>query len=463
MKLARSFGLEKAPPGRIQDFEESFDVDIPWIIDSSRPMILKVPEPALRGSDRFFIRFDMYPQFAPSHKDRHFGFWDIPLKDLRNEEAAISFAGRDLVLRLPEKVLSIPPGWRSNLDLAGYGMIHVSLWERSADRPQQRAVKSSQHLFVSRSGDLSLEFVLVSLTHRCNLACPMCMRHVPAKWESADVSPEVLEALLEAAPSLNTVLLGGIGEPLLYRGFPQLVSELKKRMPSSGRVQFNTNGTLTTAGLFPSIVDAGAGMINFSVDGATQDSYGQVRPGAILADVHRNIAETVKYRDECGRRDLVLTTSFAIQDCNVHEIPDFVEKAASLGLDVAQFTHLRDFASGEFRIQREGVLIPLFEQAKEIAARNGIILGLPPVHPAREFSCRFLQSAYILLSGDVAPCCRMLPGAYPGPTRTFGNVRGTTLKDIWNSGKYRRFRKDILRGDLPDVCRGCNYALGYMI
>ena len=53
--------------------------------------------------------------------------------------------------------------------------------------------------------------------------------------------------------------------------------------------------------------------------------------------------------------------------------------------------------------------------------------------------------AYISPYGDVYPCLNYL----------VGNVRDRSLRQLWNSRRYRLFRREILhRGLFPD-CRGC--------
>ena len=110
----------------------------------------------------------------------------------------------------------------------------------------------------------------------------------------------------------------------------------------------------------------------------------------------------------------------------------------------------------------EEVLAPLFEQASEIGERYGMKMIFPRFYPLDESRCLFMQAAYLWLSGEVAPCCRMIEGAYPGSIRTFGNVHKESLLDIWNSTEYREFRQGVLTRNFPDECKGCNYATGLL-
>jgi radical SAM protein with 4Fe4S-binding SPASM domain len=141
---------------------------------------------------------------------------------------------------------------------------------------------------------------------------------------------------------------------------------------------------------------------------------------------------------------------------------DFVRLASSLGLDAVQFSHRRDFKAGEFRLLQQEKLAPLLEEAAALGEKEGLTVTVPALRASEEFRCRFLQSAYLWLAGDIVPCCRMLPGAYPGPKRFFGNVADRSLGDIWNGEEYRTFRSRVLSGEHPEVCRRCPYAAGLL-
>lgn len=441
---------------------KSFDVHIPWIIEDNTEITLDIHDRHLLGSKKHFIRFDLYPVYSPSHMKRHHGFWDLPLKHVKSERTKLTLNGSELILKNRWRSVRLKPVWKGELDFIGYSMLHVSLWDFLEKPPSQLTVKSSQHVIKSAKRDLPLEHVFLPLTQRCNLKCPMCMRHVPEKWDASDAAPEILQSVLDASPFLHSVILGGTGETLLYGNLVEVVGEFKRTMPEDSQVGFTTNGTLMTEQAASRLIDAGVNWITFSVDGASKPVYERIRPGANFEVVVKNITHTVKYRNASGRRNLLLQSNFVIQEGNVHEIPAFVGLAGSLDLDSVTFSHFRDFKTGEFRMFREDVLYPLFEEAYEAGKRCKLNIVFPRLHPLLEPQCTFMQSAYLWLSGEVVPCCRMLDGASPGVKRTFGNVHKQPLLDIWNSMDYKNFRHRVLTGYFPDECRGCNYATGLL-
>jgi MoaA/NifB/PqqE/SkfB family radical SAM enzyme len=437
--------------------DKSFAVQLPWSMDKDTEITLEICDRRLLGSTRHFIRFDWYPLYAPSHMRRHHGFWDLPLKEVTREKTTLKLKQGELLARNGWRTISVKPVWKGNLEFVGYSMLHVSLWDFSKEPPQQLTVKSSQHVIRPGRRDLPLEHVFLPVTERCNINCTMCIRRNPENWDAVDVTPEVLMPVFEASSGLPSMLMGGIGEVLLYQDLQGVIREFKRRMPEDSQVGFTTNGTLMIKDAASRLIDSGVNWICFSIDGASRFTYERIRIGANFDVIIKNVAETVEYKNASGRNKLWLMANYVIQQENVHEIPTFVELAGSLGLNAVTFSRLRDYKTGEFHVLDEDLLMPLFNQAAETGEKYGLNITFPRLRPLVEPRCPFMQSTYLWLSGEVVPCCRMLKGACSGPVKIFGNVRERPLIDIWNSPEYMIFRSRILHGDFPDECIKCEF------
>jgi len=119
----------------------------------------------------------------------------------------------------------------------------------------------------------------------------------------------------------------------------------------------------------------------------------------------------------------------------------------------------------------------VFNRAKKLASIYGIELDLPNILPDdRERSCPYVSknATVIRFDGQVAPCLNYL---YSHPTFinehirmdksiSFGNVIKQSLKEIWNSERYVKFREileDMRKntpwcGNCPFSSTGCWYA-----
>jgi putative metalloenzyme radical SAM/SPASM domain maturase len=106
-----------------------------------------------------------------------------------------------------------------------------------------------------------------------------------------------------------------------------------------------------------------------------------------------------------------------------------------------------------------------FERAGEIAARAGLDLLLPEIVPRGRRGCSFIEqgAAFISRDGGMHPCfqlwhsCRSFANGWQHPVqpKVFGNIVDRGVLDIWNSRRFRTYRKNVLKHDYP-VCAGCS-------
>jgi radical SAM protein with 4Fe4S-binding SPASM domain len=421
---------------------------------------LTITDTNYRGSKVHFLRFDMYPLYAPSHPNRHHGFWDLPLKNLRDEHAAVVLNESGLLVRTKGGDTSFPAVWKGSLAFKGYCILHVSLWKTSRwQQPTQLETAFAKFVILPDGEDLSLSHITIPVTQRCNLTCPMCMRHSAGKFEAVDIPTEVLDPLIEASRHVHSAMLVGIGEPLLYSNCCGIIGILKQRMPPQSQVGLTTNGILLNKEIAGKLIALGTDWICFSLDGATSATAEKVRPGLNFERVLENASFLSRHRKALQSNTPWLTANYVMTEENVHEMPAFMDLAASLGLDAVTFSHLNQYPAGRFALLDESMLLSSFQQVKELGKKHGIIVLLPLARPHSEPWCYFMESPYVWMSGEVVPCCHMLDGAKPEPTKKFGNVTRTPLLEIWNSPEYRAFRRQVLEGDLPDECGGCSYSV----
>lgn len=117
----------------------------------------------------------------------------------------------------------------------------------------------------------------VEVTTRCNLRCPMCVKHADGGGiPEGDMPAEVFDALLPVLSTADALLLNGIGEPLLHPALERFVRRARGRMPETASIGFQTNGILMTPARARALVDAGADRFCLSVDAVTPALFRQV-------------------------------------------------------------------------------------------------------------------------------------------------------------------------------------------
>jgi len=175
-----------------------------------------------------------------------------------------------------------------------------------------------------------LNKLYIEVTNQCNLDCRTCVRHA---WTESmgKMSDLVFTRIIEGLPAfkpLPSVFFGGFGEPLLHPRIIEMITRLKNLgVP----VELITNGTLLTQEMSRKLVEAGLDTLWVSIDGAKPESYTDVRLGAALPDVLRNIEQLnrVRYSYEC-RSALRLGIAFVAMKRNIADLPEVAQIARHL-------------------------------------------------------------------------------------------------------------------------------------
>ena len=150
----------------------------------------------------------------------------------------------------------------------------------------------------------------LSLTARCNLACPYCL---PDGLEPPGLlTREQRLRVIEAAVALGATSLRLTGgEPLLHRGLEELITAVQPlKHQGLGEVALTSNGALLSAERARSLRAAGLDQITLSLDGTTGDSVERMAGvgdgAALLAKVLAGIEHARAAGFDSGRGTLKL-------------------------------------------------------------------------------------------------------------------------------------------------------------
>jgi len=161
------------------------------------------------------------------------------------------------------------------------------------------------------------------LTRECDLSClHCCTESAPGKRLPGELSRQEALALTDEiiAGEVPYVMLCG-GEPLVVAHF----WELAERLGRAGvQLKIETNGQRLNESAAERMSRLPIRSVQISLDGATEDVYGQQRPGGSLAKAHAACRAAVS----CG---VPLEVTFAPTRINLHEAEKVIEQARSLG------------------------------------------------------------------------------------------------------------------------------------
>jgi heme b synthase len=175
------------------------------------------------------------------------------------------------------------------------------------------------------TGEYQPRLIFWELTTGCNLRCIHCRASATELMSPDDLKYEecceIIDQIAEYAP-LILVLSGG--EPLWRRD----VFDLAKRATAKNmRVALATNGTLVDEAMAQRIEDAGILRVAISLDGADRLTHDTFRGQAGAFDA---AIAGIRHLNELGISTQINTS---VARHNVHQLPDILKLAESLGVD----------------------------------------------------------------------------------------------------------------------------------
>ncbi len=222
--------------------------------------------------------------------------------------------------------------------------------------------------------------LFVEVTTRCNLKCPMCPRQAPGGCSTdGDLSDELFARLEPAFPTLQGLILNGIGEPLLHRNLESFVARAKAAMPAGAKVAFQTNGTLLRPERAERLVASGVDKICISLDAVSPSMARTLRQGTELPVIEQAFANLVGARQRLGRDNPEIGLEFVLMRQNFAELPGVVDWAAAHGASFVIVTQMLPYDAASVSSTANATstdrAIALFAEWKARAVAEGIDLG----------------------------------------------------------------------------------------
>ncbi|MBI5575332.1 MAG: radical SAM protein [Deltaproteobacteria bacterium] len=313
--------------------------------------------------------------------------------------------------------------------------------------------------------------IYVELTKRCNLDCPMCSHklelaeHVEKHGrDKVDLPAEhipAIDELLTAAAMLYTV---GVGEPTLHPGLVEIVRR------AAGRGVFtwvNSNAANVPDSLIHDLVQARLSRFVFSVSGGTRDRYEQYHKPAKWEKLWRTIEGFHRERFDNGVSWPQLFLNFVVMDDNIVDLPGLVGRIAPFGfagvsvkpaVNMKGILDIRPDAPRptECTEEHRNILKNLRESIRSLPMEweDHSFLGSHRSQDPHDGICLHpFSTLFVSPIGDVYPCG---PGeALCGDDLKIGNLRDSTLTEMWQSPALRKLRDRVQARDYLPGCREC--------
>ena len=311
-------------------------------------------------------------------------------------------------------------------------------------------------------------------TNRCNLLCTTCPRTYEELEPPADMSWELFRSIVDQIPNLPRAVLHGVGEPMLVKHLPRMVSYLKER---GTYVLFNTNGTVLNERNGRALIDARLDELRVSFDAANAASYRAIRGKNYFNRILKNVRAFRDLQEREGALKPRVSAWLTGLRETVAQLPDFVRIAAETGVKEVYLQRLVFFGENAIGMARpdqalyeqvSGEEAAHIDHAAQIAASLGMTFSASGAASEPGMSLKRSDNGspwsmcrrpwtvmYITANGRALPCC-IAPFSQRGyENYTLGDATQQTLREIWTGEAYRDFRRGLLSDKPPAACASC--------
>jgi putative metalloenzyme radical SAM/SPASM domain maturase len=186
--------------------------------------------------------------------------------------------------------------------------------------------------------------LFVEVTTLCNLQCGMCVKqNGMGGIAEGSMSHETFERLIPAFPHLDTLVLNGIGEPLLHPLLESFIARARPLLPAGASIGFQSNGMALTDERAAALVDAGLDRVCISLDTVSDDSFRSIRSGGEMGGIVAAFASLNKARARRPGRELKIGIEFVLMRSNLADLPDAIRWAGRAGAGFAIVTQLMPY------------------------------------------------------------------------------------------------------------------------
>ena len=334
--------------------------------------------------------------------------------------------------------------------------------------------------------------IYIEPTVSCNLECITCFRNAwsEVNGKMSDETFAAIFASLQQLDPLPSVYFGGIGEPLFH---PRTLEWVKQVKALGGKVELITNATMLTEKIARRVIESGLDVMWVSLDGASPETYADVRLGAEFPKVMENLRrfDSIRKGGHFPRPELGI--AFVAMKRNINELPKIIRLGRGLRAKHFSVSNLQP-ATDE--MQKERLYDRSLQDIAYMNAGSTPSLNLPKIDltgATREalfdaFSskcnvtfagnnwggasdvCNFVESGTMSINwkGEAAPCWPLMHThdtfLHNKPHRNhkhiIGNVRERSLAALWLDEEYVAYRERLHNFVFAPCtfCGGCDLS-----
>lgn len=289
--------------------------------------------------------------------------------------------------------------------------------------------------------------VYIEQTRHCNLKCFYCIhstRNIPdgefaslgyaIKHMEFDMYERIIKQLSKFPKGIKRIVFSGLGEPLMNPRLPEMI-KIAVDAHIADRVEVITNGLLITPELSDKLIEAGLTNINISIQGVSAEQYEETCGMRInFEQFIDNLAYLFHHRK------------------NTQIYIKAIDATLKTKEDENRFYEI--FGNIADRIYVEHLIV----MQQQMDGLKPVVDGTKNFYNEELNVSRKVcaQSFYFLQIGcdyDTFPC--PVPGL--GKGLSMGNIKDSTLLEIWNGPKRKKLLRTMLQLEKDSIpeCNNC--------
>lgn len=273
----------------------------------------------------------------------------------------------------------------------------------------------------------------------CNFKCKYCLHSVSneelkkkgfkKETMSFEIYKKVIDDIKQYENKLKAFIFAGYGEPLLHKDICKMV-KYAKDSDISNRVEIVTNASLLTKEMSDGLISAGVDRLKISIQGTSSQKYKDISDYNLNYD---DFLANLKYFYDNKKHTEVY---IKIIDIALDDAADG-EKFKAMFAPVADYVDI-EYAIPFVKELDDSVYNKNFDKCKQGNLTKSKICSIP----------FYMQS--ISPNGDVLPCCSTdIP-------IVIGNIKNSSLKEIWEGQVQKNFLKIMLKDkNMNKICKTC--------
>lgn len=280
----------------------------------------------------------------------------------------------------------------------------------------------------------------------CNGMCVMCPNAYKKKGGIQCIDNNFFKRIIEEAAhesKFSNITLMLQNEPFLD---PEIIDKIRfvKKFDNL-HTSVVTNGSLLSKEIISQLEKSGIDSLVISIDSINKKTFEEIRPGLDFEWIMKNI-ELLKNSNLKSK----VKIRMILQEKNCLDAKEFVKFWLSQGL-----------TPEIYNITNRGGVLKNFDEIK-LKEKSRFNTKMRPFYkPYKTSLLGFCTYPFfkldMLLNGDVLPCCHDWEHGF-----IMGNAKENTIKEIWNSDSFNRFRLLQLtrQKDKLDYCKNCSLIQG---